>query len=357
MKAVILAGGIGTRLWPLSRRSKPKQFQALTSDKTMLEETIDRLQFLKNEDIYIATNKDFLPEVVKLAVDIPIKNIILEPALRDTASCIGFAAMLLSIQSADEVMAVIYADHLVKNPGEFEAKLKVAEEIAQTQNTLNIIEVKARFPNVNLGYVHVGEKTDEINGHEVLAFKGFREKPDIETAKKFANSFEYLWNTGMYVWKIDTILEKYKKHLPDTYDRLMKMKEVVGTSQEDEVVAQQYAKCQKISVDYAIMEKIDPSEVKIIPAEFGWSDVGTWEGVHDELSKDENNNVIAKSHICIDTHESLIRTDVPNKIIAAVGLENIVIVDTKDALLVCKKDKSQDIKKVVQELQDRKEYL
>jgi len=357
MKAVILAGGIGTRLWPLSRKSKPKQFQALTSDKTMLEETINRLEFLKNENIYIATNKDFLPEVVKLAVNIPIKNIILEPDLRDTATCIGFAAMLLSIQSQDEVMAIIYADHLVKNPKEFEAKLKVAEQIAHTQKTLNIIEVKARFPNVNLGYVHIGEKTDEIDGHKVFEFKGFREKPDLATAKTFANSLGYLWNTGMYVWRIDTILEKYKKHLPDTYDRLMKMKEVIGTSQEDEIVSQQYTKCQKISIDYAIMEKVDPSEVKIIPAEFGWSDVGTWEGVHDELYKDKNNNVIDKTHICIDTYNSLIRTDVPNKIIASVGLDNIIVVDTKDALLVCKKEHSQDIKKVVQELQSRKEYL
>jgi mannose-1-phosphate guanylyltransferase len=357
MKAVILAGGIGTRLWPLSRNARPKQFQTLINEKTMLQETVNRLSFLNEENIYIATNQEFFEEVLKQIPNIPIKNIILEPALRDTATCIGFAAMRLSINDPTEVMCIIYADHLIKDPKEFKNKLLTAEKLAKEEKTLNIIEVKARFPNVNLGYVQVGKKLKKINGNEILEFKKFTEKPDIKTAKKFLKSGDYLWNTGMYVWRIDTILEKYKKHLPKTYKHLMKMQDAIGKKDEEKVIAEHYKACEKISIDYAIMEKVNPSEVRIIPANFGWSDVGTWESIHAEMTKNPRENLIHGKHICIDTKGSLIRTDNPYKIIATIGLENIIIVDTPDALLVCPKDRSQDVKKIVKKLQDKKEYL
>jgi mannose-1-phosphate guanylyltransferase len=357
MKAVILAGGVGTRLWPLSRQSKPKQFQPLTSDKTMLEETLERIDFLDLDDIYIATNQEFFEEIIKQVPDLPMDHIFLEPALRDTATCIGYAAMRLSIKHPDEVMAIIYADHLVKDKKQFQEKLLAAEKVALEQKTLNIIEVKARFPNVNLGWVQVGDKSGEVDGHEILEFKKFTEKPDLETAKNFIKSNDYLWNTGMYVWQIDTILDKYKKHVPETYAKLMKMKEGIGKDNEEAVVGEEYSSCEKISIDYAIMEKVDPSEVKIIPADFGWSDVGTWESIHDELTESENDNIVQAKHIGIDTTGAVIKSDNPDKLIATIGLDNIVIVDTHDALLVCKKDRSQDVKKIVNKLKDDTSYL
>ncbi|MBA4336680.1 mannose-1-phosphate guanylyltransferase [bacterium] len=358
MKAVILAGGVGSRLWPLSRNKKPKQFQKITGEKTMIQETYERLSFLRPEDIFIATNKDFFEDILLQQLpEIPSSNIILEPSLRDTATCIGFAAMKLSLIDPEDVMAIIYADHLVKDTDQFIEKLKVAEKLAKEQKTLNIIEVKAKSPNVNLGYVQAGKKIEEIDGNEVLEFKKFTEKPDLEKAKQFIESGDYLWNTGMYVWRIDTILEKYKKHLPDTYEKLIKMKNAIGTEQEESIVEKEYASCEKISIDYAIMEKVSPNEVRIIPADFGWSDVGTWESIHDELIKNPGDNVIQANFISVDTKGSLIKSDNPNKIIATIGLENIVIIDTPDALLICPKDRSQDVKKIVNLLEGKKEYL
>lgn len=358
MKAVILAGGIGSRLWPISRNNKPKQFQKITGDTTMIQETYERLSFLKPEDIFIATNENFFEDILLQQLpDIPSKNIILEPALRDTATCIGFAALKLSLIDPEDVMAIIYADHLVKDPKQFKEKLTIAEKVAKQEKTLNIIEVKARFPNVNLGYVHTGKVVDTVNGHPVLAFKKFTEKPDAKTAKSFIESGDYLWNTGMYVWRIDTILEKYKKHIPQTYEKLMAMKPAIGTKQEETVVKEKYSQCEKISIDYAIMEKVDPREVRIIPADFGWSDVGTWESIHDELTDTTDENIIQANHLGIETKGSLIKSGNPNKKIATIGLENMVIVDTPDALLVCPKDRSQDVKKIVKRLADEKEYL
>ncbi|MFC1810556.1 mannose-1-phosphate guanylyltransferase [Patescibacteria group bacterium] len=358
MKAVILAGGVGTRLWPLSRKQKPKQFQKLTSDLTMLQETYERVKHLGDENIYIATNEDFFEDIIAQLPQISHDNIILEPALRDTATCIGYAAMRLSIGAEPgEVMAIIYADHLVKDPDQFRAKLEVAEKVARDERTLNIIEVKARFPNVNLGWVKVGKPLDKVDGHEVQEFKGFTEKPDLKKAKKFMSDGDYLWNTGMYVWRIDTILEKYKKHMPETYEKLMKIKDSIGTDKEEVQVRENYIECEKISIDYAIMEKVSEGEVRIIPADFGWSDVGTWESIHDELAIDRDDNIVQGNHIGIDTNGSVVRTDNPNKIIATIGLEDIVVVDTPDALLICPKKRSQDVKKMVEKLKEEGKYL
>lgn len=357
MKAVILAGGIGTRLWPLSRKDKPKQFHNITDEKTMLQQTYERVKFLGDENIYIATNEDFFEEILVQLPQVTSENIILEPALRDTATCIGFAATLLSLKDENEVMAVIYADHLIKDNEEFIQKLKVAEKVAKKEKTLNIIEVKARYPNVNLGYVKVGETIDQIDDVEILEFIKFTEKPDFKKAKQFIESGDYLWNTGMYVWRIDTILEKYKKNLPDTYKKLMNIKESIGKSNEEEVIYKNYSACEKISIDYAIMEKVNPEEVRIIPADFGWSDVGTWESIHDELVENPEENVFNGNHISIDTKGSLIRTESKSKLIAAIGLEDMVVVDTPDALLICPKKRSQDVKKIVKKLEKRKDYL
>ncbi|MBD3328288.1 NTP transferase domain-containing protein, partial [Candidatus Peregrinibacteria bacterium] len=209
MKAVILAGGAGSRLWPLSRDSKPKQFQSITGYKTMLQETVERIDFLKPEEIYISTNSKYL-NLVKTQVaefKIPEENIIIEPCLKDTAPCIGLAATYIAKKHPNETMCVIYADHLIQDKDELVEKLKIAEKVANEENTLNIIEVKAKTPNVNLGYVKIGRSIKEINGTEIYTFEGFTEKPDLATAKKFVESFNYLWNTGLYVWRVDTILK------------------------------------------------------------------------------------------------------------------------------------------------------
>jgi len=356
MKAVILAGGKGTRLWPLSRQNKPKQFQPLVTDRTMLQDTISRLDFLKPEDIYISTNSEYLKTVREQAKGlIPLKNIIVEPALRDTAACIGLAAVCLAAKDPQEVMAVIYADHLIKNKKEFVKKLKVAEKLAGEENTLNIIEVKAKFPNVNLGYVKIGKMLKMLNGAKIYAFERFTEKPDLSTARKFQKSGKYLWNTGLYVWRIDTLLKQFKKFLPRTYARLTKISKAIGTKNESTALKEHYPLCDKISVDYGIMEKVDPRIVRIIPAELGWSDVGTWESIFEELAANGRDNLVKGNHLGIDSEGLLIYGD-GKKTVATIGIKDLVIVDTGDALLVCRKDRSQDVKKLVDMMKNSSKY-
>lgn len=349
MKILILAGGSGTRLWPLSRQKKPKQFQKLISQKTLFEETLDRIKFVESSNIFISTNQEYEKEVRKEAKKyrIPRENFIIEPALRDTGPCIGLAATIMGEEnSPDEVMAVIYADHLVQDVKEFQKLLKIAEKIAQEENTLNIIEVKARFPNVNLGYVKIGKLLREKDGVEIYAFEKFVEKPDLETAKKFLASYKYLWNTGFYVWKIKKILEEFSRHMPDTYKKLKKI------SENPKTLKNEYAKCPKISIDYGIMEKVEKNEVRIIPAELGWSDIGTWESIYDELTEKNEENLVKAELLQIDTKGNIIYGQ-NSKLIATVGIQDLVIVDTKDALLVCHKGRSQEVKKIVEQLQKK----
>ncbi|MBI5152016.1 mannose-1-phosphate guanylyltransferase [Candidatus Peregrinibacteria bacterium] len=335
MKAVVLAGGGGTRLWPLSRESSPKQFQKLITNQTLLQDTLDRLDFLKRSDVYIATTKAYAKETIAEAKKkkIPLQNIIVEPALRDTAPCIGLSALRIAKKFPNEVMAIIYADHLIKNKKEFIKKLCVAEKLARDENTLNIIEVKARYANTNLGYVKIGKMLKTLDGAKIYSFEKFTEKPDLATAQKYVASGKYLWNTGIYVWKVSVILNEIKKYLPKTYKSLEK----------------NYKDCEKISIDYGVMEKVEKSRVRIIPAELGWSDIGTWEAIHDELTRNKNQNIVKGKHIGIDTTGSLIYGN-KGKIIATIGVKNLVIVDTPDALLICNKKDSQKVKKIVDQL-------
>lgn len=330
MKAVILAGGDGTRLWPLSTPEKPKQFQCLVSNKTMLEETLDRLDFLAPQDIFIAINKQHFNLTKKLCPDIPQENIIVEPALRDTAPCIGLAAAIIEHRHPGETMAIIYADHLIKNKEEFQKKLKTAEEQAK-QNFLTIVEVPAKNPNTNYGYVKLGKKIKP----DIFALKNFTEKPDQKTAKKFITSGNYLWNTGIYVWKVATILEQYKKLKPEMHKILTKIAETGNFTQ--------YGNLEKISIDYAIMENIDPAKVRIIKADLGWSDIGNWEAVWKELAKTPDANVTRGNTRVLDSKGCLVYGDT-NEELTVIGQKDLIIVETENGILVCKKEDAKNVK-------------
>lgn len=358
MKIVILAGGTGTRLWPISRTKKPKQLQRFISHKTLLQETLERVNFAKPKDIFIATNEEFLSEIQFqcAAYGIPKQNYIIEPALRDTAPCIGLAATVLAAKGFEhETMAIIYADHTVQNKKEFIRLLGIAESLAHKENTLNIIEVKAKFPSVHLGYVKVGKILKQIKGTDIYAFEKFTEKPDLQTAKKFVASYKYLWNTGFYVWNVATILEQYKKYTPNLWKGLRAIQASMGTKREISTLKKIYPALEKISIDYAIMEKVDPKKVRIIPGDFAWSDIGTFEAIFDELAVSTNDNIVRAEHIGLDSQGNIIYGE-KKKLIATIGLKNLVIIDTADALLICQKGRSQEVKKIVQRLEKEKKH-
>ncbi len=345
MKAVILAGGGGTRLWPLSVEEAPKQFQKLVSEKTLIEETLDRLSFLDPDDIYIATNKAHKSLVQKFCAKVPETNIIIEPALRDTASCIGLAAAIIEKTHPGEVMAVIYADHLVKNKEEFEEKLKIAENLAKEENTLNIIEVNASSPNTNYGYVKLGKLHKNINDTEIYILDSFKEKPTLEQAKSFIEKGNYLWNTGIYVWKCSTLLQYYKEYKPETYEKLEKISENFGTQAYESTLESIYPTLEKISIDYAIMESVDPKDVGIIKSDLGWSDIGNFETIWEVQGKDAESNVKRGKISSLDVENSLIYNDTDKKM-AVIGLKNVVIVNTKDGILICDKSQCKRLKEL-----------
>ncbi len=342
MKAVILAGGGGTRLWPLSTPKLPKQFQKLASDKTMLEETIDRLDFLALSDIYIAINKDHLKLVQKICPKIPKKNIIIEPALRDTASAIGFAATIIEHRHPGEVMITVSADHLIQNKKEYQKMVRKAAQVAEREDTLNIIEVVARGPNTNYGYVRIGKELAK----SVYELDKFVEKPSLTTAKKYVKSTKYLWNTGIYVWKASVLLGQYKKHQPRTYKKFAQIAALLGTTKENSAIKKIYPTLEKISIDYAIMEKIDPSLVRIIKADLKWADIGSWKTLWEELASSPTANVTRGPIELTDCKGCLIYAD-NKKTIKAKGLRDTIIVDTPAGKIAINKKTGKEIKSLL----------
>lgn len=346
MFAVIMAGGGGTRLWPKSLEKNPKQMHALAGEKPLVQETVDRLSdIIGHDNVYVITNTH-QAELIRELIPSCCQRVLIDPFRRDTAPCIGLAAIYLSLQDPDAVMGVFAADHFIGNPAEFGRIVRAGEKLAAAGHVVTI-GIKPTEPATGYGYIECGEQFGSADGIEVRYAKRFAEKPDLETARCYYESGQYLWNSGMFIWKIPTILSLFEKHLPDVYERLLRIRDAVGTESEHDVLIREYDRMQRISVDYGIMEKLE--KILVIPGDFGWNDVGSWTTVYDLTPHDENEDAVRGLHFGIDTRNSLI-VGPENKVIATIGIEDMIIIDTDGALLVCPKDRAQDVKKIVDAL-------
>ena len=350
LHAVIMAGGSGTRFWPQSTEAHPKQFLNIFGDRTMLQETVDRIKPLVSADrVWVITNDKYVGLVQEQLPDVPTNNIVGEPVGKNTAPCVAAAATLIQEKDPDGTMVVLPADHLIGKPKTFLSILETAKAKAQEPGALVTIGIKPDHPETGYGYIEFDEDTSkEIKSHPVKMVNQFREKPDIETAKEFIESGNFLWNSGMFIWKASTILKKFQQHLPTIFDEVEKLKSSVGTANQKEAVDEFYYGCTSISIDYGIMEQAD--SVYVVPGSFEWNDVGSWRAVYDLRAKDEDGNVIqTNTSATADAKNNLIQSR-SDKLIALVGVENLAVVETDNAILVCDLDSSQGVKKVVNKL-------
>lgn len=355
--AVIMAGGKGERFWPKSRTNYPKQFLSLTNDgKTMIQLTIERLlPIVKHGDIYIVTNKNYVDLVKEQLPEIPVENIIAEPVARNTAPCIGLAATIIQDKYDDAIMMVLPADHLIKQNQMYISTLRTAINVATEGDNLVTIGITPTYPETGYGYINYGESMNSDKYTNVYCVEKFVEKPNIEKAKEYLDSGNYIWNSGMFVWKISTILKKFEQYLSDTYNGLMHIKSSINTEMFEYTLNNIFSEFKSESIDYAIMEKSD--NIYTLPGTFGWDDVGSWLSLERINKTNEFGNVVSGNVITINTKNTTISgTD---KLIAAVGLEDLIIVDTEDAILICSKDTTQDVKKVIENLKicNRTEYI
>lgn len=353
--AVIMAGGRGERFWPKSRSDTPKQFLSLTKDcETLIQKTVNRLSSLvDNDDIFIVTNSKYMELVQKQLPMILPENVILEPATRNTAPCISLAAGILKRRyGEDVVMLVLPSDHLIKFNALFIDTLKLSVKKAEQGDNLITIGITPTYPETGYGYINFSTESSSDGAYEVVRFV---EKPNIELAKEYVSSGEYLWNSGMFIWKASSILENMQKFLPNVYESTEKICDCYGTAQFDDVLKSEFPAIQSESVDFGIMERAN--HIYTIPGNFGWDDVGNWLALERINPTNEYGNVIRGDVISINTRNSTVIGD--KKLIATVGIENIIIVDTDDAMLICSKDSTQYVKKVVENLKicNRNEFV
>ncbi|NQU99746.1 MAG: mannose-1-phosphate guanylyltransferase [Parcubacteria group bacterium] len=353
LKIVIRAGGTGTRLWPKSRQNSPKQLSKLIGSRTMLQETVDRVVgFVKYSDIFISTNKKLAKEVKRQVPKIPSKNIIVEPDKRDTAAAIGLESIYIRKRFPGAVIASLGSDHLIKSKKNFLKTLDSTYKlVSRNPKYLTCIAVYPTYPDTGYGYIKLDKVVDSENHEELYEVNKFIEKPRLRKAKKFVKDGNYLWNGNMFMWKADTILNNYQKLLPGIYKKLQIIEKAIDTKDENKVLEKIYPKFRKISVDNGIMEKAD--NVAAISLEAGWSDIGDWSTLKDELVKGKN-NLVEANHMGIDTENTLVYGD-KKKLIATVGIENLVVVDTDNALLICDKNRAQEVKKIVEKLEKKNE--
>lgn len=347
----IMAGGIGSRFWPMSRTDFPKQFlDILNTGRTLIQATYDRFAlFIPAENIYVVTSEQYKDIVAAQLPELPVANILSEPSRKNTAPCIAYISYKLRQLNPDANLVCAPADHIILQPEIFKEVCLRALDFTAHIKGLVTLGIKPTHPNTGYGYIQYEQQSVSDSVYKV---KTFTEKPDKELAKTFLESGDFLWNAGIFVWQVKNIVAAFEKFLPEMHDVFDAEKNYFNTTAETEAIERIYPQCTNISIDYGVMEKAD--NVYIIPSSFGWSDLGTWASAYDNLQKDYFENAVAGNNVMIiDATKNMVHAD-NHKLVLLQGLDDFIVVDTKDVLLICKKDKEQAIKEYVAEVKKLK---
>jgi mannose-1-phosphate guanylyltransferase len=352
-----MAGGAGTRLWPLSREKRPKPVLRLVEkDRSMFQIAVERLQPLfPPERILVVASADLTPLLKEHAPQLPDENYIVEPVGRDTAPAVGLGAIHIRRRDPEAIMAVLTADHYIADVEKFRNVLNVACRVA-ARGMIVTLGIKPTFASTGFGYIERGPLDQVVEGVEVYVLQRFREKPDQATADSFIADGRYSWNSGMFIWPVQRVMAEFERHAPALYAELERLADAMGTAGYESLLSEIWPQIKRISVDYALMEHIQQG-VRVIPVEMGWTDIGNFETLYDILSLQSGGNVIhSKEPLVIDTTRTLVFSD---RLVATLGVEDLVIIDTDDVLLICHRDRSQDVKQLVEHLKknQRNEYL
>lgn len=356
IKAIICAGGTGTRLWPVSRKNSPKQFKPFLDNETLLQKTHGRLSaFLKQENIYLCTPIDLKAE---MSTQVPVdeERFILEPLRRDTAPALGLAILKIFLKDPQAIVTNIWADHYIDNQKLYQETFQTAEEfIDKHPEKIFMVGVKPEYPETGYGYIKMGDSFETVGEKEIFNVDAFKEKPTLEVAEDYLKNGKFLWNPAMFFFRADHFLNLFAKHSPEIYSALMKIKEVVGTPDEGRVTHEEFEKLPKISIDYAIFEK--EKELFVMPADLGWTDVGNWRSIYDMLTarqarltgRQGGHAVKGGNYVEIDSSNNLIFSET-GQMISTIGVHDSLVIVTKDAILICEKSRAQDVKKIVDQL-------
>jgi mannose-1-phosphate guanylyltransferase len=355
--SLIMAGGKGERFWPKSRTHLPKQFLNISGSKSMIQQAVARLEQLMDiEQIFIVTNALYAELISAQIPHLPVDNIIIEPSGRNTAPCIALSTLYIEQRFPDCTMIVLPSDHIVKNESEFIDILRTATEVAEQGENIVTLGISPSYPETGYGYIESSNEIESVNGMEVHRVRCFVEKPDLQTAESYLTAGNYYWNSGMFVWKSSTILRCFENYMPDLYDNLLIMKSSMNTTLQHEVINREFMKMPEESIDYGVMEKAH--NIYVIPCIFGWDDVGSWTALDRINERDEHGNVIRGNILNMDTKRCIIESN-NGKLIATLGIEDLIVVDTDDVTLICSKDKAQEVKQLLKELrmQKKEQYL
>ncbi len=341
-----MAGGVGSRFWPVSTTEFPKQFHdMLGSGHTLIQKTFSRLsQLIPVENILILTNEKYNHIVLEQLPMVKPEQVLLEPAMRNTAPCILYASLKIKKQNPDAVMVVAPSDHWIEDEGMFVQNLQQCFDFCSAENALMTLGIQPTFPNTGFGYIEF----DKTDSNPIKRVNQFREKPDYETAKSFIESGNFLWNGGIFIWSVRAIAEAFEKFQPQMNELFLKGWDDYNTTKEKDFISTNYASSENVSIDYAVMEKAN--NVYVLPATFDWNDLGTWGSLHEKLDKDSHNNAVVNASVLLNNSSNNIISTAKDKLVIIDGLEDFIIVDKDNVLLIYPKGKEQEIKGIVSQL-------